>query len=123
MQTDEGDLFTPGIFDTPSLVTPDVVVAGRTVESTYDPLHSINESLSTSNPSSQTTNETSSVASSADVKVSKIEEQLKRGIAEPRKPTPSPFQAMTAAHPVFVLDKPPPVEDVVNIEIPSTADV
>jgi hypothetical protein len=125
MQTDEAELeFTPSILDTPSLMTPNIVFTVPTNRSTYDPLHSTNENLSTSNSSPITTNETLSSTSSADVKVSKIEDQLKQSLNEARKPTPSPFQTISTTHNVFILDKPGPVEDGgATIEIPSTADV
>jgi hypothetical protein len=124
MQADEGDLvFTPSILDTPSLMTPNIVFTAPTIKSTYDPLHTSNESLSTSNASSIITNETSSTASSADAKVSKIEDQLKRSLTEARKPTPSPFETISTTRSVFILDKPTSVEDGTTIEIPSTADV
>ena len=123
MQSDDVDLvFTPSILENASLLTPDIVSNGSTTQSTYNPLHAIH-----SNPSSQSsslsTNETVSSVSSADVKVSKIEDQLKQSFIEPRKPTPSPFQTMTSGRTVFTLDKPIPVEDTGAIEIPSTADV
>lgn len=124
MQADEGDLvFTPSILDTPSLMTPNIVLTAPTIKSNYDPLHTSNESLSTSNASSIMTNETSSTASSADAKVSKIEDQLKRSLTEARKPTPSPFETISTTRSVFILDKPTSVEDGTTIEIPSTADV
>jgi hypothetical protein len=124
MQADEGDLvFTPSILDTPSLMTPNIVLTAPTIKSNYDPLHTSNESLSTSNASSIITNETSSTASSADAKVSKIEDQLKRSLTEARKPTPSPFETISTTRSVFILDKPTSVEDGTTIEIPSTADV
>jgi len=129
MQTDEVEFeLTPGMLDTPSLLTPNIVLNAPT----YNPLHTNlsnnnnNQNSSTSNPSSlTTTNNTSSTASSADVKVLKIEDELKQSLSESRKPTPSPFQKISTNN-VFILDKPPPIittDDGTTIEIPSTADV
>ena len=121
MQTDEVDfVFTPSELEGPSLVTPDIVPTAPQIKSIYNPLHTIHENLSTSNLS---TNETASSITSADVKVSKIEDQLRQSLSEPRKPTPSPFQKISSTHSVFILDKPIPVDDGGTIEVPSTADV
>jgi hypothetical protein len=131
MQGDDVEFeLTPGMLDTPSLLTPDITLTASTNQSTYNPLHknysNNNENNSTSNPLSiRTTNQTSSSASSADVKVLKIEDELKQSLSEPRKPTPSPFQKISSTN-VFNLDKPVPVitnDDGTAIEIPSTADV
>lgn len=124
MQTDEGDLlFTPSILETPSLFTPDIGSSVSTIQSTYDPLHANHDTLSSSQSSSISTNGTASTVSSADVKVSKIEDQLRQSLMEARKPTPSPFQAMSNGRSVFNLDKPIPMDDGGTIQIPSTADV
>jgi len=131
MQTDEVEFeLTPGMLDTPSLLTPNIISTTITNQSTYNPLHinysTNNENDSTSNPSSiRTTIQTSSSASSADVKVSRIEDELKQSLSEPRKPTPSPFQKISSTN-VFNLDRPVPIitnDDGTTIEIPSTADV
>jgi hypothetical protein len=128
MQTDDVELeFTPSILDTPSLMTPNIVFTVPTIRSAYNPLHINNGNLSISNPSSiTTTNETaSSTSSSAEVKVSKIEDELKQSLGEGRKPTPSPFEKMSSTN-GFILDKPSQVittDDGTTIEIPSTADV
>lgn len=124
MQTDEGDLlFTPSILETPSLLTPDIVSTVSAIQSTYNPLHATHDSLSSSQSSSISTNGTNSTVSSADVKISKIEDQLKQSLAEGRKPTPSPFQTMSTGRGVFNLDKPMPMEEGGMMPIPSTADV
>ncbi len=125
MQTDEVEYeLSPSILDTPSLMTPNIVLTASTIRSTYNPLlthfPNNNGNPSISNPSS-TTNQ---ISSSADVKVSKIEDELKQSLAEPRRPTPSPFQKISRTN-IFILDKPPVInnDDGTTIEVPSTADV
>ena len=125
MQGNDVELaFTPSILDTPDIVFTNTTTT--TTTTTYDPLHNHTDNLSISNPSTTTTNETSSsTASSADVKVLRIEGELKQSFGESRKPTPSPFQKISS-NGVFTYNKPSPVvttEDGTTIEIPSTADV
>jgi len=122
MQTDEVDFgFT---LNTPSLMTPNIVLNAPPFKSN---VRTNNENTATSNSSSTTTttNEDSLTASSADVKVLKIEDELKQSFSEPRRPTPSPFQKISSTN-VFNLEKPTTVintEDGSTVEIPSTADV
>jgi hypothetical protein len=122
MQTDEVEFgFT---LNTPSLMTPNIVLNAPPFKSN---IRTNNENTTTSNSSSTTTttNEDSLTASSADVKVLKIEDELKQSFSEPRRPTPSPFQKISSTN-VFNLEKPTTVittEDGSTVEVPSTADV
>jgi hypothetical protein len=91
MQTDEVEFgFT---LNTPSLMTPNIVLNAPPFKSN---VRTNNENATTSNSSSTTTNQDSLTASSADVKVSKIEDELKQSFSEPRRPTPSPFQKISS---------------------------
>lgn len=126
MQTDEVEFdFTPNTLNTPSLMTPNIVAHAPP----FKPIFNSNTGhTTTSNPSSiatTTTNESSSNASSADVKVLKIEDELKQSFGESRRPTPSPFQKISSTT-VFNQEKTFNVittEDGSTVEIPSTADV
>ncbi|UJR37795.1 hypothetical protein I4U23_030486 [Adineta vaga] len=132
MQTDEVEFEgMPSNLDTPSIITPNIVLHPQTYKPSYISIN--DENPTTSNSSAETTTTTTTttngraclISSSADVKVSKIEDELKQSFSEPRKPTPSPFQKISSTN-VFNLDKPIPVitnEDGSAIEIPSTADV
>jgi hypothetical protein len=130
MQTDEVEFeLTPGMLDTPSLLTPNIVVNAPPIKLTFNPAY-INNSENSSNNSnrpSMTNSGASSSVTSADVKVLKIEDELKQSLSEPRKPTPSPFQKISSSTQIFNLDKPPAnvitTDDGTTIEIPSTADV
>ncbi|CAF1315439.1 unnamed protein product [Adineta steineri] len=135
MQTDEGEYeFTASTLDTPSLITPNIVLNPSIYKPTFnstDTDASTNNANSTiSNPASiattTTTGETSSTEeSSADVKVLKIEDELKQNFGEPRRPTPSPFRNISSSN-SFTVEKPSNVitnDDGSTIEIPSTADV
>jgi len=123
MQAEETELCTPNVLETSSLMTPDIVFTAPTTTTTYDPLHNQPDSLSTSNSSTTTT---TNEVSSASVKLSKIEDELKQSLTEPRKPTPSPFQKIST-NTVFILEnRTNPIittDDGSTIEIPSTADV
>jgi hypothetical protein len=132
MQTDEVEFeLTPGMLDTPSLLTPNIVLNAPPIKLTFNPMHTNtsnnNQSAATSNASSRRDSGISSSISSADVKVLKIEDELKQSLSEPRKPTPSPFQKISSSPHIFNLDKPPAnvitTDDGTTIEIPSTADV
>ncbi|CAF4174829.1 unnamed protein product [Rotaria sp. Silwood2] len=131
MQGDEAEFeYTPGLLETPSMMTPNIVLHASMKSVFNTALANIpnpRDTMSTSNssPVLTTSSETQSPISTADVKVSKIEDELKLSFSEPRKPTPSPFQKMSSTN-VFNLDKPPTVitnDDGTTIEIPSTADV
>ncbi len=118
--------FTPGILDTPSLTTPNISMNSLI----YKPLHTTstvdvnNHNNSTSNPSS-TTDESLSV-SSAETKLSKIENDLKQSFTQPRKPTESPFQKMITAG-VSTIEKTIPIPSTTDdgsfVDVPSTAEV
>jgi hypothetical protein len=118
--------FTPGILDTPSLTTPNISMNSLI----YKPLHTTstvdvnNHNNSTSNPSS-TTDESLSV-SSAETKLSKIENDLKQSFTQPRKPTESPFQKIITAG-VLTIEKTIPIpsttDDGTFVDVPSTAEV
>ncbi|CAF2971553.1 unnamed protein product [Rotaria sp. Silwood2] len=131
MQGDEAEFeYTPGLLETPSMMTPNIVLHASMKSVFNTALANIpnpRDTMSTSNssPVLTTSSETQSPISTADVKVSKIEDELKLSFSEPRKPTPSPFQKMSSTN-VFNLDKPPTIitnDDGTTIEIPSTADV
>lgn len=129
MQTDVGDFeLTPHSSENAALLTPNIVFSTPVIASTYNPLHN-NENQSISNTISTTTitttAEKSLIASSADVKVSKIEDELKQSLHGARRPTPSPFQSISSTN-SFNLNKSVPVittDDGTTIEMPSTADV
>ncbi|CAF1271740.1 unnamed protein product [Rotaria sp. Silwood1] len=133
MQGDEVEFeFTQGSLETPSLMTPNIVLHAPPIKAVFN---TISANMSTSNNISSTSNpsliittstETQSPISSADIKVSEIEDKLKQSFSEPRKPTPSPFQKISSNNNVFILDKPSSIitnDDGTTIEIPSTADV
>jgi hypothetical protein len=126
MQTNDMEFeLTPGMLDTPSLMTPNIVLNPPPFKLTHTINPSHNENTLISNPSSITTtnSEPSSSTSSADIKVLKIEDELKQSFADPRQPTPSPFQKISNT---FTLDDTAssvPNDDGITIEVPSTADV
>ncbi|CAF1178968.1 unnamed protein product [Rotaria sordida] len=132
MQGDEVEFeFTPSLLETPSLMTPNIVLNAPSIKSVFQMTRTNisipSDIISTSNPSliiTTTTRETQPSIFSADVKVSKIEDELKQSVAESRRPTPSPFQNISSNN-VFILDKTPVItnDDGTTIEIPSTADV
>ncbi|CAF4214817.1 unnamed protein product, partial [Rotaria magnacalcarata] len=99
MQADEGEFdLTSSFLETPSLMTPNIVLNAQPIKSVFitTPVRVANgnDISSTSNPSSilSTSSETSSCLSSADAKVSRIQDELKQSFNETRQPTPSPFQ-------------------------------
>jgi len=121
--------FTPGILDTPSLITPNISMNSLV----YKPLHTTstvdvnNHNNSSSNPSSiATTTDESLSVSSAETKLSKIENDLKQSFTQPRKPTESPFQKMITAG-VLTIEKtipmPSTTDDGTFVDVPSTAEV
>ena len=124
--------FTPGILETPSLVTPSITMnqlmynALHHTTSTVD-VNNDNNNNSSSNPSSiATTTDESLSISSAEIKLSKIENDLKQSFTQPRKPTESPFQKMiTAGVPTIEKTIPMPStnDDGIPVDIPSTAEV
>jgi hypothetical protein len=118
--------FTPGILDTPSLITPNISMNSLV----YKPLHTtstVDVNNSSSNPSSiATTTDESLSVSSAETKLSKIENDLKQSFTQPRKPTESPFQKMITAG-VLTIEKTIPIpsttDDGTFVDVPSTAEV
>lgn len=120
--------FTPGILDTPSLMTPNInpliykpLQTTATVDVNSD---KNNNNNSSSNPS--TSNESLPV-STAEIKLSKIEYDLKQSFTQPRKPTESPFQKMVVAG-VLTIDKnismsSTTTDDGIPVDVPSTAEV
>lgn len=125
--------FQSSLLETPSLMTPNIEVTAPPIKSVFNKasvdISHIKNASSMSNSSSSlsllSTLEISSSVSSADAKVSKIQDELKQSLNEPRKPTPSPFQKITSSH-AFNLEKPIttfPNDDQTPMEVPSTADV
>ncbi|UJR08458.1 hypothetical protein I4U23_012728 [Adineta vaga] len=129
--------YTPGILDTPSLSTPNIGATPllyrslQTDATTNDQNNT--QTDTSSNPSSiittTNTNDESSSVSSAEIKLSKIENDLKQSFTQPRKPTESPFQKIAEAG-GLALEKntpppppPPTTDDGIPINIPSTAEV
>ncbi|CAF1152442.1 unnamed protein product [Adineta ricciae] len=133
MQADEAEFEgVSNTLDTPSIMTPNIVMPLQTYKPSFLSMDSTptadnnNENPKPSNLSSMITKTNGEMPlTSADVKVSRIEDELKQSLSEPRKPTPSPFQKISST-PVFNLDKPVPVivtDDGITVEVPSTADV
>lgn len=133
MQTDDVDFgFTPLLADTSSLMTPNIVLNGPSTKSSFsetvNELATNSDISSRSNPSSImiTESEPPSNTSTADVKVTKIEDELKRSLMEARQPTPSPFQKISSSNTIHMARPAPAMimnEDVTATEAPSTADV
>lgn len=129
--------FSPSILETPSLMTPNIGVPNPMIfKSSYIPTtmdDNINTtSTSNSNPSSiattTTTNDESLSISSAEIKLSKIENDLKQSFSQPREPTESPFQKMAKAGVLPPIDNknvsiPSTTDDGILVDIPSTAEV
>jgi hypothetical protein len=118
--------FTPGILDTPSLITPNISMNSLV----YKPLHTtstVDVNNSSSNPSSiATTTDESLSVSSAETKLSKIENDLKQSFTQPRKPTESPFQKMITAGGLTsekTIPIPSTIDDGTFVDVPSTAEV
>jgi hypothetical protein len=124
--------FSPSILDTPSLITPNITLN----QLIYKPSHTIstddvtnvsNNKTSSSNSSIITTTSNESLpVSSAEMKLSRIEHELKQSFNQRRKPTESPFQRMAEASGltneknVALL---PSTDDGIPLEVPSTAEV
>ena len=133
MQADEAEFEgVSNTLDTPSIMTPNIVLPLQT----YKPSFLSMDSTPTANnndanpksshlPSVDMKTNGEMPLTSADVKVSRIEDELKQSLSEPRKPTPSPFQKISSTS-VFNLDKTASVivnDDGIAVEVPSTADV
>jgi len=118
--------FSPSILDTPSLNTPNMNTNPMIFKSSYTTTAMNVNNNSSSNPSSTTTNNKLLSVSTAEIKLSKIEHDLKQGFTQPRKPTESPFQKMVEAG-VLTIDKnismPSSTDDGLPADVPSTAEV
>src|ERR1700722_14962301 len=99
MQSDDMEFeFTPSVLNTPSLMTPTINMTVTASKANLNSLPSFivannnnnNNNISTSSTTTRTSS--LSIVSSADVKLSKIEDDLKKSFSERRKPTESPFQ-------------------------------
>ena len=134
MQTVESELdLTPSTLETPSLMIPNIVLNPSPMKFVHDSRHTNISAYNeiTSIPKSSSVANTADTKifpsiSSADAKVSKIEEELKQGFAEPRRPTPSPFQKISGNKSFFMVDKFDPVVSTgesAKIEVLSTPDV
>ena len=142
MQSNEMEFeLSPSILNTPSLMTPNLLANNNNNTNNPNPMRLTYSVLDTSlpseqethpdsNPSSIPTTVTSSVtnsepssSSSSDVKLSRIEEDLKKSL-QARQPTPSPFASMATVNGGV-----PPITFTVTSEssavpeVPSTADV
>jgi len=119
--------FSPSILNTPSLMTPNIGANPLIFKSSYTTttIDVNNDNNSISNASSiattTTTNDESLSTSSAEIKLSKIEHDLKQSFSQPRKPTESPFQRIAEAG-VLTIEKNVSMPSA-NDDIPSTAEV
>jgi hypothetical protein len=120
--------FSPSILNTPSLMTPNIGANPLIFKSSYtttainvnndnDP----NLNVSSIATTTTTTNDESLSISSAEIKLSKIEHDLKQSFSQPRKPTESPFQRIAEAG-VLTIEKNVSMPSA-NDDIPSTAEV
>lgn len=141
MQSNEMDFaLTPSLLETPSLMTPNIL-QNNTNSNNLNPfksygVHEMNvtseqETLPNSNPPSIPTTVTNSVTTSepssspsGDVKVSRIEDDLKKSIFT-RLPTPSPFATIATANGTGIasMSFQTATENTSVPEVPSTADV
>jgi len=117
--------FSPSILNTPSLMTPNIGANPLIFKSSYttNPINVNNDNNSISNSSltTTTTNDESLSISSAEIKLSKIERDLKQSFTQPRKPTESPFQRIAEAG-VLTIEKNVSMPSATD-DIPSTAEV
>ncbi len=122
--------FSPSILDTPSLMTPNINTNPLIFKSSYAMSTTNNDNHNSNyDPSSiipTTTNDESLSHSTAEIKLSKIEHDLKQSFTQPRKPTESPFQKIAEAG-VLSMTKNVSIslttDDGIPFEIPSTAEV
>jgi hypothetical protein len=127
--------FSPSILETPSLMTPNINTNPLIFKSSYgtttnnvnnDDDNNNNNHHSSSNSSSITTSDESLSVTSAEIKLSKIEYDLKQSFIQPRKPTESPFRKMAEAV-VLSSEKnisiPSTTDDGILADVPSTAEV
>jgi hypothetical protein len=112
--------FSPSILDTPSLNTPNIGANPLIFKSSYTTTM-INDDNNTSMTRTTTNNESLPILA-AEIKVSKIEHDLKQIFTQPRRPTESPFQKIVEAG-VKNVSIPLTTDDGTPYEIPSTAEV
>ncbi|CAF0976900.1 unnamed protein product [Rotaria sordida] len=125
--------FSTNILDTPSLITPNISLNPLIYKISHTPTivdvnNEDNHDLSTNPPSIITTtitNNESLSTSSNDIKLSKIEDDLKRTFTQPRKPTESLFQKMAKAGVLSMenVSIPSNIDDGIPVDVPSTAEV
>lgn len=122
--------FSAGILETPSLITPSINVNPMIYKissenSTADVSNNDNNVASSNSVSVTTANGESSIISSAEIKLSKIKDELIQSFSQPRKPTESIFQKMAKAGVLAIenVSAPPTLDDGIPADIPSTADV
>jgi hypothetical protein len=117
--------FSPSILNTPSLMTPNIGANPLIFKSSYTTnttnVNNDNNSISNSSLTTTTTNDESLSISSAEIKLSKIERDLKQSFTQPRKPTESPFQRIAEAG-VLTIEKNVSIPSATD-DIPSTAEV
>ena len=127
--------YTPNTLDTPSLVTPNISLNPLV----YRPTHTIssddatnvnnNNNNSTSNSSSTsttTTNNESLTVSTAEIKLSQIEQDLIQSLSQRRQPTESPFQRIVGGNGLTTernIPMLPTTDDGIPVDVPSTAEV
>jgi len=116
--------FSPSILDTPSLITPNIGANPLIFKSSYTTTNTNddNNNTSSTNETSITTNDESLSISSAEIKLSKIEHELKRSLIQSRRPTESPFQKIAEGG-VRNVSISLTTDDGIPFEIPSTAEV
>lgn len=119
--------FSPNLLNTPSLMTPNIAADTPVMfKSSYAMAADDDNNNGTSRTARRLTDESSLVVSSADVKMLKIEHDLKQTLSQPRKPTESPFQKLAESG-SFSMPKPVSMpltnDDGIPLEIPSTAEV
>ena len=128
--------FSPSVLDTPSLITPNIAESPLVYRPSYSTAlelttpYANNHHHSTSDASStNTTSDESSLSLlSADIKVSKIEDDLKQSLSQSRKPTESPFFSKYTASSDASTDKhtaatASTTDDGIHVNVPSTAEV
>ena len=131
MQTHDMEFeLTSSALNTPSILQPNIALTATPFTSASNHFYGDHDTASTPDLPSMTTSASNSdppSSSSTDAKVSIIEDQLKQGFSESRKPTPSPFQQFITANSTgFPLEKVSSVaikDEDMPIQIPSTADV
>ena len=114
--------YSPNLLDTPSLITPNINTNSMLFKSSY-----VTNNDQTSINDRNVTDESSSANSSAEVKLSKIEQELKQSFNQSRQPTESPFRKLAESSGSLSMTKPAPLsltgDDGIPSEIPSTAEV